>query len=189
MALKQGSAAWLTFQKAGAHSLQKHQQIWSRWKSLSGSAHLPQQHHHLPEMGRDCSPSRSLPTAQTSVDLLCFAHLPFLGWLSMVSTAREKKQNLGVHLRRSLDLFLRYKSGQNGGLSWPRYAKYLESRQHDEHTLLSPFAELLSQSASAVLPGTESTSTVPAQLMPEDGWFPSSSHTSRTTQGCPTQRI
>ena len=114
-ALKQGSAAQLAFQNFGAHASQEQHQILSWWNSLSGSTHLLQQHLHLPEVGSDCSPNSPLPTALTSVALLCSCSL--FGLTVHALHSQGNQQNLGPHLRRSLDVFSRYKCGQNGSLS------------------------------------------------------------------------
>lgn len=77
-ALKQGSVGWLAFQNFGKRSLQEHHQILSWQSSLSGSVHLLRQH-HLPEVW------------------LCFAPVPFPGWLTVPYTARETSRTR-VHI-------------------------------------------------------------------------------------------
>lgn len=128
--------------------------------------------------------SSPLPTALA----LLFGSL--LGWLSVPSIPQPAESS--AHLRRSLDVFVRNKRGHRGSYSWLSHAKYLESGQRDENTLPFPLLTLVTR-ASAVFPGTERVSTLPAQSVPEDGQAPLCSppslHTNGATQGCPTQRI
>lgn len=96
----------------------------------------------------------------------------------------------------TLDVLLRNKCGQSGSSSCPRHASYPEGGQYDRYNRAAslPFPSLsYITNASTVYLATKSMSTVPAQLLPEDGnpllGSPSSPCTTGEKEGCPLSGI